>query len=174
MPIRTIRALIFLSLGSIANYPAHADDSPPPKGLVESMQEASKTTNPNDIHAAVADMQYQSAMCTAFYTLAYQGAVQAGIKDTDLAPMKAANDQSTQITLALAKYLGMSEAALESQLKVNMSTLMDAMNHTWDNAPVIVDKYGIPCKTFMESPLVSWAHWLKIERENGERSRKGN
>lgn len=135
------------------------------------LNELGKTPNGSDVQAAVVDLQYEAAYCSSLYNVFYAGAVQAGAKPKDTAKLHTAAQDALRLTFVLGQKIGMSEAALEAQDKVDTQRIKDEMHGSWVNAPIVIEKHGPTCKALLERPDSRLSYWLRVERKNGDRAR---
>lgn len=52
-----------------------------------------------------------------------------------------------------------------AQLKMDVSSIAGQFGKDYVNAPLVLQRVGMPCKAFLEHPMRRMAYWLSVERK---------
>lgn len=160
----TLANLLFgLQIALAANHP----------GIVHFATQLSKDSRVTDLRNAEIDLEYEAAKCNAYYTVNYALAIKSGYKNTLTGKkMERASLFASKLTFLLGKGIGMSQAAMDAQMKMDIHDIAKKLGKNYVNIPEVVENVGLPCKALLEHPTDRLAYWLKFERKQDARARQ--
>lgn len=118
------------------------------------------------LKAAEIDFEYDAAKCAAFYSVVYSQSKRSGHSGPRLDIQRKAANTSMQLVVVVSRKIGMTDEALETQLKTDGTDIITAFGKDMVNAPAVLQKTGLPCKALLEHPEKRLDYWVHKEQSH--------
>lgn len=132
---------------------------------IQAIQQITGDDNRQDMTNAATDFEYNAAQCVAYYGIVQRMTQRyPGTQETESEASAALKD-AAHLTAVAAASIGMKMQAVKAQIQIDIAALLKRFGPNYVNAPIVVQRVGIPCKSIVQNPVARLVYWVKVEQK---------